>query len=379
MYQHEPAINTPRNEKKRMRPELGVARMTGTRAVMAAVVLIAASGAVRIWQTQRLNRVAVEALETPIPLSELPLKLGAWQATGEELALDSRTVQVAGCTDYVARQYIDERTGVSLLMLIAFGPAEKIGAHTPLVCFPAVGYAPEAGAQDVPVIGSSAPGRFRLLVFNRSEPKTERLEVLYTFRHAGVWTPNADENRKQFRHQPSMFKIQIQRRIAERERFGRDDPLDQFLASLIPEFERSLIAKRRAAAHPLASASVIPRGCRRNDLAIRSALFQKRHTNASHQIRTSACCDQQSTQYQNQHQRWGDEHKQHDVHHAANQVRSLTDFVTRRRAIPLESHHLAGTSVCDLIQLNEGDSRTTSPIFNKARPLRQRQYGEGTT
>ena len=64
--------------------------------------------------------------------------------------------------------------------------------------------------------------------------------VCYSFHHAGRWHPDAVETRGRFRHDPAMFKVQVQRALAPGESPGDDDPMLDFLEELIPEIERRL-------------------------------------------------------------------------------------------------------------------------------------------
>ena len=43
----------------------------------------------------------------------------------------------------------------------------------------------------------------------------DREEVYYSFRHDGQWYPDAAINWKQFRYNPSMVKVQVQRRLRD--------------------------------------------------------------------------------------------------------------------------------------------------------------------
>jgi len=207
-----------------------------------ACVLLAASGGVRIWQGRRLEAASQGARVTPFALKDLPSTLGRWHLR-EHLHIEPDQLQIAGSTDYVARTYVDELTGVTLTVLVAFGPAERVFAHTAEVCFPAIGYALAEGAEGHEVANDPGPARFRSLVYAKNQGGTiDRQEVYYSFRHADRWAPDEAGRRKLFRRSPAMFKVQVQRQVAPGERRGSDSPCEQFLGVLLPEIER-LLAK----------------------------------------------------------------------------------------------------------------------------------------
>ena len=89
------------------------------------------------------------------------------------------------------------------------------------------------------------PAQFRSVAFVKlGGLKPDRQETCFAFRHAGAWVPEAASRWKQFRHDPVMFKIQIQRPIVEMERRGVKNPTQTFLNVFLPEFERQLAASQ---------------------------------------------------------------------------------------------------------------------------------------
>ena len=217
--------------------------------LIVATAMLASSGAVKGWQERRMVAAATRAVHSPFPLARLPLIMGGWKARGDDITLDTKTLQIAGCSDYASRVYTDEKTGVSLTVLVAYGPAEKLVGHTPAVCYPAVGFRREVGPIDRALKVGDGSARFRSFVFVKPEDGFfERLHVYAGFLHEGRWSPDAEESRKRFRHEPGMFKIQIQRRLGRGERCDPGNPIEQFLTALLPELDRSLAASRRSPA-----------------------------------------------------------------------------------------------------------------------------------
>jgi hypothetical protein len=167
---------------------------------------------------------------------------------GGEQKLDPLTMRVTGGTDHIIRTYVDELTGVSLGVLVLFGPAEPVVPHVPEVCYPANGY---SGAQDtlfraIPYgpkdsQGHSPEAFFRSSVYVKASGlSVHREEAYYSFRLEGKWSPDAG-GRKFPRRNPGALKLQIQRLVLPGEnRDSQDNPTEQFLSVLIPEIEQRI-------------------------------------------------------------------------------------------------------------------------------------------
>jgi hypothetical protein len=208
-----------------------------------ACVLLGASGGVRAWQDYRFATVQNYVAVSPFPLKDLPPMLGEWQVVeGSETTLDPEVARIAGCSDHVIRTYNNIATGQSVAVVILFGPAQKVFAHHPAVCYPAAGYQPVAETLSRTISCGTGPAAefFSQVYAKQRDPRQRRQEVYFSFRHADRWAPEPQRFWKNFRHNPSMFKIQAQRLVAESERRELNNPTEQFLALLLPEIERRI-------------------------------------------------------------------------------------------------------------------------------------------
>ena len=92
--------------------------------------------------------------------------------------------------------------------------------------------------------GSGPPAAFYSQVYARQKDQQQgRQEVYFSFRHGDRWYPDPGRFWKDFRHNPSMFKVQTQRLVTESEsstaeQREQDNPTEQFLTLLLPEIER---------------------------------------------------------------------------------------------------------------------------------------------
>lgn len=211
-----------------------------------ACLVVSLSGLARISK-DRLQADAVRAAEkTPFPIRDLPRELGEnWEMVGDEIDLPPETLQVAGCSDYFFREYVDKRTKVSFSVLVAFGPAVRIFHHSPIICFPANGYNKRGGPwkRDIPLGDSADEGtaHFSSLVYTRPGGGVEELkEVYYSFWHDGQWDPVARETKQDFYRSPEMFKVQVERLVTADEANVRSSPTEEFLAALVPVINRRI-------------------------------------------------------------------------------------------------------------------------------------------
>jgi uncharacterized protein DUF3485 len=210
--------------------------------MLLACTLLGASGGVRVWQDRYFGLALNQGDVPPFPLRELPQRLGAWEIeAGGEGKLDPEVARIAGCSDHIIRTYINRATGVSVTTLVLFGRAQAVAFHTPEVCYASAGYVPVEEALRRTVETGRGPAAFRSGVFARGEGASNvRQEVYYSFRHNDLWTPDAASSWKRFRRSPAMFKVQVQRQVAEHEHREVDNPTEQFLALLVPELERRI-------------------------------------------------------------------------------------------------------------------------------------------
>ncbi|WP_435011798.1 exosortase-associated EpsI family protein (plasmid) [Tundrisphaera lichenicola] len=221
----------------------------------AGCVLLLISGLARAVQDRR-HEVESSITETcPFPLKDIPTTLGGWKIQeGGERTLDSLTMRITGASDYVMRTYVDELTGVSLVVLVLFGPAGPVIPHTPEVCYPSSGYvlSGDSADREIKLSETETDGRpkckFRSAIYSKGDSGLLNLRegVYYSFRLGGVWSPSFGSNRKFPRRNPGIFKIQVQRRVADGERLQPDDPIEQFLSHLIPAIEHEIDEASRA-------------------------------------------------------------------------------------------------------------------------------------
>jgi hypothetical protein len=222
-------------------------------------VFLSISGGIRFGRDLQFSSRARESKTCPFPLNELPKVLGSWhELEGSESQLDPETARVAGSSDHIIRVYADPTTGETVSILVLYGLAHSVFAHTPDACYPASGYRAmiEPIDRELSRAGSEPPVRFRASYFVKQIAGVPRFdEVFCTFRHDGLWLPEVASRWKTFRYHPGMFKIQIQRHTS-----GiaiADSPTESLLREVVQAIE-SRLARDRAQNTPGAANAPAP-------------------------------------------------------------------------------------------------------------------------
>lgn len=207
-------------------------------------LLLGASGGYRYWRDHQFSTLEAQSRNSPFPLKDISTVLGGWRMVdGAEATLDPKIARIAGSTDHFVRVYQNVATGEKATVLVLYGPALLVFAHTPEVCYPSVGYKPMVKTNDVTLPGSEgATGPlFRHALYGRSQGGAVQMsDVFHSFRNGGIWSPEMGSRWKQFRYNPGMFKIQVERTVQDSE--TRDEPAFDILAALVKEIETRIQA-----------------------------------------------------------------------------------------------------------------------------------------
>lgn len=228
------AITTPHGAAMRVDAIGVLARCS----IVAAVLL--ASGIVRGRQEARVLSALELGMASPVTLADLPMNLGAWR--GEATELDPAIAIGTGATEVVTRRYVNQETGVRVDVILLFGRAVNMYAHSPEVCYPAAGFGLEATPEEVVIPAGDSEAKFRAMVYSKgSGPRDERQEVVYSWWYNGRWSPEAGKL-KHFERISGMYKVHVARLVAPGEgtKPGGERPSESFLKALLPELQRRL-------------------------------------------------------------------------------------------------------------------------------------------
>jgi hypothetical protein len=207
--------------------------------VILVVALVAGSGAVRLWQAKRVDAALAAGRESPFPLSTIPITLGDWSGSATEL--DARIVEATGSTDHITRRYVDRRTGVSLDVIVLYGPTSEIFIHTPELCYPKAGYASDGDSINREIVTPGMKMPVRSVVYKKGDPgQVERQEVYYSWRYNAKWSASVSSPKES---EPGMYKVQVSRLAGKFESRTVDNPCEAFLSELLPDLEARITGK----------------------------------------------------------------------------------------------------------------------------------------
>jgi EpsI family protein len=208
------------------------------------VVLVGASAGVRWVRADRYAGLIEAGELPPFPIEDLPMAFGPWK--GKDAKMDSEVARVTGASGMASREYVNERTGVRLSVIVLYGPATKVYIHSPEVCYPNAGFRQIEGplVQRIPV-GDQRPPFASLLYEKGFGSVQDRHQVYYSWYYGGKWSPEV-LRQKQVDRLPGMFKVHIDRRAGAHEQIDLNDPCVDFLKLLLPDLQRRIdLAKSR--------------------------------------------------------------------------------------------------------------------------------------
>jgi hypothetical protein len=213
-------------------------------------LLVGISGGIRFVRDWQFSSLAHESATCPFPLDELPTVLGNWHMVeGTEQRLDPQIEKMAGPIQHVVRHYQNQAGDVTAEVLVLYGMATSLFAHTPAVCYPVNAFKP-LGTVDraISLHGVSAPAHYELGIYAKDVGGLPRLTAAsHMFLHDGVWTPDVASRWKLFRAHPGMFKIQIDREASELS--TADDPAESLMVAIAEEINRRVAEKRTSSAN----------------------------------------------------------------------------------------------------------------------------------
>jgi hypothetical protein len=215
-------------------------------------LLLGISGGFRFWREWQFQTLADASTTCPFPVKDLPKSLGGWgMVEGSQGQLDPEVAQTAGASEHnhFRREYIDEKSGERVSILVLYGLAHTVFAHTPDSCYPASGYRLVLGPEDrqLSIPGVTTPVQCRAAIYAKKVGSVVRYEEVYwTFFHNKEWLPELKDRWKSFRYHPGAFKIQLQRPVS-RLTF-EDSPTEALLSEFVQDIGKRTSANPKGGA-----------------------------------------------------------------------------------------------------------------------------------
>jgi hypothetical protein len=210
-------MSVPTDDSRPMAPHRAV--MSPWKWLAVTCLLLGVAGGLRFWREQQFAALAARSETCPFPLAQLPRVMGPWRAAeGSEVQLDPELVLVAGASDHIVRDYVDEKSGERASVLVLYGLGPRVSTHSPEICYPSAGFQTVRGPIDhaITVPDVQGPVRYRWAIYTKQVGHISRYEEAYvTFLHRGDWLSESASSRwKMFRYDPGLFKIQISHAVS---------------------------------------------------------------------------------------------------------------------------------------------------------------------
>jgi hypothetical protein len=171
-------------------------------------------------------------------LKQFPQQVGDWQMVKDE-KIDDGVIRMLSCTGYVHREYVNSKSGESVLVAIMLGPSGPISVHTPEICYSSRAFTIQEPRKLVTLTDSDG-GRhtFWSMLFSTNKPTADRLRVHYAWRGKENWTASKHP-RFEFGGEPLLYKVQISSPVPAAaggqadSAGGKKDPCEGFLEAMI--------------------------------------------------------------------------------------------------------------------------------------------------
>jgi hypothetical protein len=210
--------------------------------VATVVLLVIACGVVHgLWTDRwapRLDPATVTAR-----FDVLPVTIGDWES--EALGVSPREIQ--GLTGYLARRYVNRRTGDTVTIALMSGPPRIVSIHTPDVCYAASGFEVAPPSKFEPP-QTAEPAEFWTceMVRTRAAEQT-RLRIFYAWNASGTWVA-AENPRVAFARSSVLYKLYLIRDLPVTTAPLASDPCLDFFERLGPELRKCLFPETAAGA-----------------------------------------------------------------------------------------------------------------------------------
>jgi Protein of unknown function (DUF3485) len=175
--------------------------------------------------------------------SSFPKEFGSWKMVGETEA-DPAQLKVAGAVGHISREYQNVDSGARVGVFVVCATPSDASGHTPDRCYPSAGFeiAEQEHRENIPLPDGATAEAFS----GSFKKQGESLRIFWTYAVTGKWVA-PQIARIELANSPVVFKIYA---IIDETAMPRGEGSRtglQFLADLIPEFDRAIfVAKDEA-------------------------------------------------------------------------------------------------------------------------------------
>ena len=187
--------------------------------------------------------------------SSFPKEFGSWKMVGETEA-DPAQLKVAGAVGHISREYQNVDSGARVGVFVVCATPSDASGHTPDRCYPSAGFeiAEQEHRENIPLADGGTAEAFS----GSFKKPGESLRIFWTYAVTGKWVA-PQIARIELANSPAVFKIYA---IIDETAMPRGEGSRtglQFLADLIPEFDRAIFVDE-AAVQARADGAPLPGG-----------------------------------------------------------------------------------------------------------------------
>lgn len=227
--------------------------------VVAATVAVGAiHGRMTLRWGHRADMLAAAAL-----LEDMPTQCGDWRMKASA-DMSNSEIEMLRCAGYVARQYVNEKTGESVSLGIVFGPPGPISEHTPEVCFSTREYTKLGARQRIalPTPANAAEAdEFWGVDFRKNGIASANVRVYWGWSSGGAWSA-PEKPKRAFAGSRHLYKIQLSTTVLSGVRgvmpSAPDDSCGRFLEEFLPVSRPHIVADAPIPANQRAKAGEAP-------------------------------------------------------------------------------------------------------------------------
>lgn len=222
------------------------------------VVLTVLSGVIHGRLTNRFAAPG-EAQAAAGRLKEVPEQFADWQCDSL-LEMPATALEMLECEDYLARRYVNQRTGEAVEVSVILGPPGPVAEHTAEICISSRDYRLLGPRRKVVIAASGAaglsgngrqhspPDELWVVDFRRNTPPADVLRVYYAWSTGGHWTAPPPGfvwdwkalrfrgARAVFAGQPYLYKIQAAASMLDVPHTAADQPGDDVVRQFLEDF-----------------------------------------------------------------------------------------------------------------------------------------------
>jgi hypothetical protein len=198
-----------------------------------ACLLVVVCGVVHGFWTDRW-RPPTEAAEAAARMDALPQEIGDWK--GE--TVPDKNPTAGGTAGSIQRRYTNRRTGESVSIYLVCGRVGPVAEHTPDVCYVAAGF--DVGPKSLAAVADGA-SFWTADAARTKDVGDTRLRLYWAWSADGRWSA-PDNPRFAFVRAPALFKLYVQRDLADGGPAAQEEPCVNFLRALLPELNKTLFS-----------------------------------------------------------------------------------------------------------------------------------------